>query len=91
MTTETNALNRVSIPARRPDEPGFGALLTAADPAVRDAAVLVYAVERFAASPLLRMTQPALWLRLRAEASRLQASDGTAWASGRRLPSSGSG
>ena len=66
-------------------EPGFEALVAAAEPLARYAAFVADCTARYRASIFLRLDQPAMWALSESEECRLQREHPEAWAAGGQL------
>ena len=66
-------------------EPGFEALVAAAEPLARYAAFVADCTARYRASIFRRLDQPAMWALSEAEERRLQREHPHAWAAGEQL------
>ena len=66
-------------------EPGFEALVAAAEPLARYAAFVADCTARYRASIFRRLDQPAMWALSEAEERRLQREHPEAWAAGDQL------
>jgi hypothetical protein len=66
-------------------EPGFEALVAAAEPLARYAAFVADCTARYRASIFRRLDQPAMWALTEAEERRLQREHPEAWAAGDQL------